>query len=173
MQYLDTVASTGSVHGANLQDNMPDRSVYSDPKQVDDDTRDLKADAVKVKKSETVPSLKDEAEDLAQRTNEKQEKLSEKELEEQKQKAKELSAKLNAQNIGLSFSVDDATSDTVINVTNRSTDDLVRQIPSEDMLRFQKIISDFEDKTKCQVGDEISKQKSNDMLKGLILDDLV
>lgn len=173
MQYLDRVASTGSVHGANLQDNMPDRSVYSDPKQVDDDTRDLKADAVKVKKSETVPSLKDEAEDLAQRTNEKQEKLSEKELEEQKQKAKELSAKLNAQNIGLSFSVDDATSDTVINVTNRSTDDLVRQIPSEDMLRFQKIISDFEDKTKGQVVDELSKQKSNDMLKGLILDDLV
>lgn len=173
MQYLDTVASTGSVRGANLQDNMPDRSVYSDPKQVDDDTRDLKADAVKVKKSETVPSLKDEAEDLAQRTNEKQEKLSEKELEEQKQKAKELSAKLNAQNIGLSFSVDDATSDTVINVTNRSTDDLVRQIPSEDMLRFQKILSDFEDKTKVQAGDEISKQKSKDMLKGLILDDLV
>lgn len=173
MQYLDTVASTGSVRGANLQDNMPDRSVYSDPKQVDDDTRDLKADAVKVKKSETVPSLKDEAEDLAQRTNEKQEKLSEKELEEQKQKAKELSAKLNAQNIGLSFSVDDATSDTVINVTNRSTDDLVRQIPSEDMLRFQKILSDFEDKTKGQVGDELSKQKSKDMLKGLILDDLV
>lgn len=173
MQYLDTVASTGSVRGANLQDNMPDRSVYSDPKQVDDDTRDLKADAVKVKKSETVPSLKDEAEDLAQRTNEKREKLSEKELEEQKQKAKELSAKLNAQNIGLSFSVDDATSDTVINVTNRSTDDLVRQIPSEDMLRFQKIISDFEDKTKGQVVDELSKQKSKDMLKGLILDDLI
>ena len=173
MQYLDTVASTGSVRGANLQNDMPDRSVYSDPKQVDDDTRDLKADAVKVKKSETVPSLKDEAEDLAQRTNEKQEKLSEKELEEQKQKAKELSAKLNAQNIGLSFSVDDATSDTVINVTNRSTDDLVRQIPSEDMLRFQKILSDFEDKTKVQAGDEISKQKSKDMLKGLILDDLV
>ena len=173
MQYLDTVASTGSVRGANLQDNMPDRSVYSDPKQVDDDTRDLKADAVKVKKSETVPSLKDEAEDLAQRTNEKQEKLSEKELEERKQKAKELSAKLNAQNIGLSFSVDDATSDTVINVTNRSTDDLVRQIPSEDMLRFQKILSDFEDKTKGQAGDELSKQKSKDMLKGLILDDLV
>ena len=171
MQYMDTVASTSSVRGANLQDSMPDRSVYTDPKQADDDTSDLKADAVK--KNDAVPSLNEEAEDLAQRTNEKQEKLSEKELEEQKQKAKELSAKLNAQNIGLSFSVDDATSDTVINVTNRSTDDLVRQIPSEDMLRFQKIISDFEDKTKGQAGDEISKQKSKDMLKGLILDDLV
>lgn len=142
-------------------------SVIKTSSAVDNETASAVQDVKTAQQSEIVDkAIMEKQKDKAE---EKQE-LSDEELAAQREKAKELSDKLNMQNIGLSFSVDDNTSSTVINVTNRSTEDLVRQIPSEDMLRFQKIIADFEDKVKtADVNDEDSKA----MLKGLILDEIV
>lgn len=74
----------------------------------------------------------------------KAEQATEAELEKQREQARELTQKLNAQNIGLNFDLDDTYDRMVIKVTNKSTKDLVRQIPSEDLMRFQKVIADFE-----------------------------
>ncbi len=80
----------------------------------------------------------------AQDSTEKAEQISEAELEKQREKARELTQKLNAQNIGLNFDIDDKYDRVVIKVTNNSTKDLVRQIPSEDLMRFEKLIANFE-----------------------------
>lgn len=171
MQYVDTVTSADSMRGAKSQDYMPDRSVYNDQEQTAVDTRDVSADSVKAVSSQQalvqggMAKAKEQAEEKKELTDE--------ELAEQKKKAKELSDKLNIQNIGLTFSVNDDTSDTVINVTNRSTEDLVRQIPSEDLIRFQKMISDFEEKTKNAPAQKHGGADAKTALKGLILDETV
>ena len=123
------------------------------------------------------PRASKDSEAKADKNAESAKELTDEELEAQREKAKELTAKLNAQNIGLSFAVDDKYDRMVINVTNRGTKDVVRQIPSEDLMHFEKIITDFEDKTKsavadskAQAGAELS-QKSAAALKGLILDE--
>jgi flagellar protein FlaG len=85
-----------------------------------------------------------QAAEAVQQNGEEAEQASDAELEKQREEARELTEKLNAQNIGLNFDVDDTYDRMVIKVTNRSTNDLVRQIPSEDLMRFQKVIADFE-----------------------------
>ncbi len=171
MQYVDTVTSADSMRGAKSQDYMPDRSVYSDQEQSGVDTKDVAADSVTAVNSQQ--SLLQGGMAKAKEHAEEKKELSEEELAEQKKKAKELSDKLNVQNIGLTFSVSDVTSDTVINVTNRSTEDLVRQIPSEDLIRFQKMISDFEEKTKNAPAQKLGGMDVKNALKGLILDETV
>ena len=66
---------------------------------------------------------------------------------------------------------------TVIKVTNNSTKDLVRQIPSEDFMRFEKLIANFEQDDGSAGKDSSYGVKSSgnrsDMasaIKGLIFD---
>lgn len=108
----------------------------------------------------------------------KAEQASEEELEKQREQARELTQKLNAQNIGLNFDLDDTYDRMVIKVTNKSTQDLVRQIPSEDLMRFQKVIADFESGDKSDVSQAQSYGSAGDTtqeglasaIKGLIFD---
>ena len=171
MQYVDTVTSADSMRGAKSQDYMPDRSVYTDQEQTGVDTKDVSADSVKAVSSQQ--ALAEGGMAHAKEQAEEKQELTDEELAEQKKKAQELSNKLNCQNIGLSFSVDDDTSGTIINVTNRSTEDLVRQIPSEDFLRFQKMISEFEDKGKNATPQKSGGTDTNSAVKGLILDEKI
>lgn len=171
MQYVDTVTSADSMRGAKSQDYMPDRSIYNDQEQTGVDTKNVSADSVKAVSSQQALAQGSMAK--AKEQSEEKKELTDEELAEQKKKAKELSDKLNIQNIGLTFSVNDDTSGTVINVTNRSTEDLVRQIPSEDLIRFQKMISDFEEKTKNEPAQKFGGTDAKTALKGLILDETV
>ncbi|MGN0908377.1 MAG: flagellar protein FlaG [Succinivibrio sp.] len=112
----------------------------------------------------------------SQEESDKSDQISEEELEKQREQARELTQKLNAQNIGLNFDLDDTYDRMVIKVTNKNTQDLVRQIPSEDLMRFQKVISDFESGDKAESastsygtsGD--SSQSLASAIKGLIFD---
>lgn len=174
MQNISAVsAADNAVKQVAAQQLPPDQKIQQDSvgqtnsSVADNETVNAVQDVKSVSESESVDkAIMEKQKDKAE---EKQE-LSDEELAAQREKAKELSDKLNMQNIGLEFSVDDNTSSTVINVMNRSTEDLVRQIPSEDMLRFQKIISDFEDKVKTT---SQSDEDTKAMLKGLILDEIV
>ena len=76
---------------------------------------------------------------------------------------RELVGELNLTNVGLSFSVDEDTDRDLINVRDRDTDDLIRQIPSEEFLRVVKSIKNF--KENAEGGAERST------LKGMILND--
>lgn len=98
------------------------------------------------------------------------------ELEKQREQARELTQKLNAQNIGLNFDLDDTYDRMVIKVTNKSTKDLVRQIPSEDLMRFQKVIADFESGDKSDAASQSygaagsTQEGLASAIKGLIFD---
>lgn len=105
----------------------------------------------------------------------KAEQATEAELEKQREQARELTQKLNAQNIGLNFDLDDTYDRMVIKVTNKSTKDLVRQIPSEDLMRFQKVIADFESGDKSEASQSYGAAGSTQeglasAIKGLIFD---
>ena len=76
---------------------------------------------------------------------------------------RELVGELNLTNVGLSFSVDEDTDRDLINVRDRDTDDLIRQIPSEEFLRVVKSIKNF--KENAEGGVERST------IKGMILND--
>lgn len=54
---------------------------------------------------------------------------------------------LNRQNIGLAFSIDKDTENTVVKVTDLNTEKLVRQIPSEDFLKLAERLKDMRDNT--------------------------
>ncbi len=177
MQHVDTVSSAVTMRGAKTEDFIADRAVNPQRDQTGVDNKDIALSDVQAVSSSAESSektMKHGAEQIG-RKQEEQKKLTEEQLAEQKQKAKEISDKLNAQNIGLSFSVDEEVNNTVINVTNRNTDDLVRQIPSEDFLRFQKMIMDFEEKGKSDSVSDLKNSNGNnkEKLKGLILDELV
>ena len=76
---------------------------------------------------------------------------------------RELVAELNLTNVGLSFSVDEETDHDLINVRDRDTDDLIRQIPSEEFLRVVKSIKNFKENAESGV--------DRNTLKGMILSD--
>ena len=127
------------------------------------------ADALAKAKSEQAG---DEAQDDG---SSKTEQATEAELEKQREQARELTQKLNAQNIGLNFDLDDTYDRMVIKVTNKSTKDLVRQIPSEDLMRFQKVIADFESGDKSESTQSYGSAGSAQdglasAIKGLIFD---
>ncbi len=86
------------------------------------------------------------------------------------EKAKELISKLNGQNIGLSFSIDKDSETTVINVTDKTTDDLVRKIPSDEFLKLMKSIDEFEEKYMEPSNSSSSSNSSPESAKGKLLD---
>ncbi|MBQ9275733.1 MAG: flagellar protein FlaG [Succinivibrio sp.] len=104
---------------------------------------------------------------VEQRKNELEKKREEEAAEEAQEENRELMMKLNSQNLGLSFSIDEDVNMTVISVMDRNTDDLVRKIPSEDFLRMAKTLQEAEEAAKNRGGSVIDK----DALKGLIFDE--
>ncbi|MCR5536885.1 MAG: flagellar protein FlaG [Succinivibrio sp.] len=96
---------------------------------------------------------------------EKENEEREKELAEAaREEAKALMQSLNKQNIDLSFSVDKDLGDTVVSVTDKATEDLIRQIPSEEFLEMSKRLREYTE-TNSATSDE-----KKDALKGLLLD---
>lgn len=85
--------------------------------------------------------------------------------------AEELIGELNSQNLGLSFTIDEELDDIVISVMDRDTDEVVRQIPSEEFQRFSKAIQSFQDE--ASTTDGVLSSSSKSALKGLILEDKV
>lgn len=70
---------------------------------------------------------------------------------------------LNRQNIGLAFSIDKDTENTVVKVTDLNTEKLVRQIPSEDFLKLAERLKDMRDNT--------SVSKKDTETKGILFDE--
>ena len=94
--------------------------------------------------------------------------------EETRARTREAISKLNKQNIGLSFSVDKDVNRTVVSVTDRNTDEMVRQIPSEEFLKLVKRMEELSAEPKSSASEMVDQGKSqdfNDRLKGLLLDD--
>lgn len=89
--------------------------------------------------------------------------------EEAEEEAKELIQELNTQNLGLSFTMDEELERTVISVMDRNTDEVVREIPSEEFQRFSKAIKNFQDQNSTTDG--VLSSSSKNALRGLILED--
>ncbi|MBO6257885.1 MAG: flagellar protein FlaG [Succinivibrio sp.] len=100
-------------------------------------------------------------EQVAKKQEEKEEELSE---FEQKM-ATEVFNDLNRQNIGLSFSIEKDMGSTVVSVLDNNTEDIIRQIPSEEFLKLAKRIHDLKEQQTS------SSDDSKDVLKGILLDD--
>ena len=84
-------------------------------------------------------------------------------------KAKELIDKLSLKELGLSFSVDkDFNNRTLISVTDKNTEDVVRQIPSEEFVRISKAMSDLQESFAPK-----NEKEKEAMIKGLLVDNLV
>ncbi|MGN1281139.1 MAG: flagellar protein FlaG [Succinivibrio sp.] len=102
----------------------------------------------------TVSQKKDEAEqsaipkvsDTLEKAN-KEKELSEYLQERNEKLAQERMNALNRQNIGLAFSIDKETDDTVVKVTDRNTEKLVRQIPSEEFIELSERMRDLRERT--------------------------
>ena len=77
--------------------------------------------------------------------------------------AQERKNDLNRQNIGLAFSIDKDTENTVVKVTDLNTEKLVRQIPSEDFLKLAERLKDMRDNT------AVSKKDAEN--KGILFDE--
>lgn len=100
-------------------------------------------------------------EQAAKKKEEKEEELSE---FEQKM-ATEVFNDLNRQNIGLSFSIEKEMGSTVVSVLDNNTEDIIRQIPSEEFLKLAKRIHDLKEQQTS------SSEDNKDVLKGILLDD--
>ncbi len=72
---------------------------------------------------------------------------------------------LNMANIGLSFSVDADLDRTVISVMDRNTDDLVRQIPSDEFLAMAKNLREFTEADTASASGTTASE-----MKGALLD---
>ena len=65
------------------------------------------------------------------------------ELEKLREKVTELNSHMQTVNRNLHFSVDEQSGDTVVKVINAETDELVRQIPSEEIMQARNAINEF------------------------------
>ncbi|MFT3907077.1 MAG: flagellar protein FlaG [Steroidobacteraceae bacterium] len=63
------------------------------------------------------------------------------------QVAEQVDAYLRASGHDMKFSVDDETGQTIVRIYNSSTGDLVRQIPSEDLVRLARALKEGEKQT--------------------------
>lgn len=84
-------------------------------------------------------------------------------------KAKELIDKLSLKELGLSFSIDkDFNNRTLISVTDKNTEDVVRQIPSEEFVRMAKAMNELQESFAPK-----NEKEKEAMIKGLLVDNLV
>jgi uncharacterized FlaG/YvyC family protein len=91
----------------------------------------------------------EEQKTTAEKTKNQEKKIS-KALQERNEKlAQERMYALNKQNIGLNFSIDKESEDTIVKVTDRNTDKLVRQIPSEEFLEFAQKLAEMREQNQA------------------------
>ncbi|MCI6907313.1 MAG: flagellar protein FlaG [Succinatimonas sp.] len=86
-------------------------------------------------------------------------------LQERNQEiAQERMNDLNRQNIGLNFSIDKQSDNTIVKVTDLNTKKLVRQIPSEEFLEMSERLKKY---TEQNASDEVSSRDT----KGILFDE--
>ena len=160
---MSSVANRAYV--ANTQTTKADNTVADDVKKqniqaVKDNSYSNKDNAES--KSTRTSDLDEVVKETAKKLNEEK-KLSKYMQEHNEKVAQERKNDLNRQNIGLAFSIDKDTENTVVKVTDLNTEKLVRQIPSEDFLKLAERLKDMRDNT------AVSKRDAE--TKGILFDE--
>lgn len=159
---MSSVANQAYV--ANTQTTKADNTVADDVKKqntqaVKDNTNSVKDPETK---STSASDLGEVVKETAKKINEEK-KLSKYMQEHNEKVIQERKNDLNRQNIGLAFSIDKDTENTVVKVTDLNTEKLVRQIPSEDFLKLAERLKDMRDNT--------SVSKKDTETKGILFDE--
>ncbi len=165
-----SVNSTSTYISGNFEDSKASRSV-EDNERYSSYAPAFGTEKDQVQKSSEESKLNPKAQD-EEDTEEKKVQPEEKELSKALQELNEKMAEerandLNRQHIGLNFSIDKDSSDTIVKVTDLNTEKLVRQIPSEEFLEFAKKL----DEMRAQNQTSGSGLKSEAI--GLLLDEQV
>ena len=145
---------------ANTQTTKADNTVADDVKKqniqaVKDNSYSNKDNTES--KSTRTSDLDEVVKETAKKLNEEK-KLSKYMQEHNEKVAQERKNDLNRQNIGLAFSIDKDTENTVVQVTDLNTEKLVRQIPSEDFLKLAERLKDMRDNTAVSKKDAETKE---------------
>ncbi|MGN0914790.1 MAG: flagellar protein FlaG [Succinivibrio sp.] len=117
------------------------------------DITSVKLSSKEESKQEEKSSAVDKEKEVSKAVQERNEKL-----------AQERMQALNRQYIGLNFSIDEKTEDTIVKVTDMNTKKLVRQIPSEEFLKLSEKLDKLQDMN-------ISSDEKNLLGRGLIFDE--
>ena len=159
---MSSVANQAYV--ANTQTTKADNTVADDVKK--QNTQAVKYNTYSDKDTETKNTNASDLDEVVKETAKKinEEKKLSKYMQEHNEKvAQERKNDLNRQNIGLAFSIDKDTENTVVKVTDLNTEKLVRQIPSEDFLKLAERLKDMRDNT------AVSKKDTE--TKGILFDE--
>lgn len=159
---MSSVANQAYV--ANTQTTKADSTVADDVKK--QNTQAVKDNTNSVKDPETKSTGASDLDEVVKETAKKinEEKKLSKYMQEHNEKViQERKNDLNRQNIGLAFSIDKDTENTVVKVTDLNTEKLVRQIPSEDFLKLAERLKDMRDNT--------SVSKKDTETKGILFDE--
>lgn len=159
---MSSVANQAYV--ANTQTTKADNTVADDVKK--QNTQAVKDNTNSVKDPETKSTSASDLDEVVKETAKKinEEKKLSKYMQEHNEKViQERKNDLNRQNIGLTFSIDKDTENTVVKVTDLNTEKLVRQIPSEDFLKLAERLKDMRDNT------AVSKKDAE--TKGILFDE--
>ena len=159
---MSSVANQAYV--ANTQTTKADNAVADDVKK--QNTQAVKDKTYSDKDTETKKTNASDLDEVVKETAKKinEEKKLSKYMQEHNEKvAQERKNDLNRQNIGLAFSIDKDTENTVVKVTDLNTEKLVRQIPSEDFLKLAERLKDMRDNT------AVSKKDTE--TKGILFDE--
>lgn len=159
---MSSVANQAYV--ANTQTTKADNTVADDVKK--QNTQAVKDNTYSEKDTETKNTNASDLDEVVKETAKKinEEKKLSKYMQEHNEKvAQERKNDLNRQNIGLAFSIDKDTENTVVKVTDLNTEKLVRQIPSEDFLKLAERLKDMRDNT------AVSKKDTE--TKGILFDE--
>ena len=159
---MSSVANQAYV--ANNQTTKADSTVADDVKK--QNTQAVKDNTNSVKDPETKSTSASDLDEVVKKTAKKinEEKKLSKYMQEHNEKViQERKNDLNRQNIGLAFSIDKDTENTVVKVTDLNTEKLVRQIPSEDFLKLAERLKDMRDNT--------SVSKKDTETKGILFDE--
>ena len=159
---MSSVANQAYV--ANTQTTKTDNTVADDVKKLN--TQAVKDNTYSDKDTENQNTNASDLDEVVKETAKKinEEKKLSKYMQEHNEKvAQERKNALNRQNIGLAFSIDKDTENTVVKVTDLNTEKLVRQIPSEDFLKLAERLKDMRDNT------AVSKKDAE--TKGILFDE--
>lgn len=159
---MSSVANQAYV--ANTQTTKADNTVADDVKKLN--TQAVKENTYSDKDTETKNTNASDLDEVVKETAKKinEEKKLSKYMQEHNEKVvQERKNDLNRQNIGLAFSIDKDTENTVVKVTDLNTEKLVRQIPSEDFLKLAERLKDMRDNT------AVSKKDTE--TKGILFDE--
>ncbi len=94
-------------------------------------------------------------------------------LQAAREQARQYINNIDLKNYGLSFSVEKDLDKTLISVTDRSNDQVIRQIPSEEFVQMAKNIRKFTAGDEALTTDSRGELAKKDEPKGVILDHLV